>query len=179
MNDPIIGYGLVVLGLLLLASEMLLPTMGVLFVLALVALIAGIAMVFKADSTQGMVTVLAVLVIIPVAGPILLRYLPRTALGRKYFLLAADEDDTLANMPVNLELEQLRGRYGKTVSALRPAGTTEFDGRRVDTLSEGDMIEPGKWVKCMDVRAGKVVVRQVDKPPEMGSFEDDDFRPPV
>ena len=29
----------------------------------------------------------------------------------------------MANMPVNLELEQLRGRYGKTLSPLRPSGS--------------------------------------------------------
>ena len=55
-------------------------------------------------------------------------------------------------MPVNLELEQLRGRYGKTLSALRPAGVTDFDGRRVDTMSEGTLIEAGQWVRCIDVQ---------------------------
>ena len=68
-------------------------------------------------------------------------------------------------------LEQLRGRYGRTVSSLRPAGITEFDGRRIDTMSDGTMIEPGQWVRCIDVRAGKVVVRQVDRPPDLADME--------
>ena len=45
------------------------------------------------------------------------------------------------------------------------------DPKRVDTMSEGTLIEPGQWVKCIDVKAGKVIVRQVDKPPDLGSFE--------
>jgi hypothetical protein len=26
------------------------------------------------------------------------------------------------------------------------------------------MVEPGQWVRCIDVRAGKVVVRPAEKP---------------
>jgi membrane-bound ClpP family serine protease len=74
-----------------------------------------------------------------------------------------------------LELEQLRGRYGKTVSSLRPAGITEFDGRRVDTLSEGDMIDPGQWVRCVDVKAGRVIVRPVERPPDLESMNPADL----
>jgi membrane-bound serine protease (ClpP class) len=67
-------------------------------------------------------------------------------------------------MPVNLELEQLRGRYGRALSDLRPSGVCDFDGWRVDTITEGMMVEAGQWVRCVDVRAGKVVVRPADKP---------------
>ncbi len=66
-------------------------------------------------------------------------------------------------MPVNLELEQLRGKVGRTLSSLRPAGVVDFDGRRIDTLTEGMMVEPGQWVRCIDVKAGRVIVRPVDK----------------
>jgi membrane-bound serine protease (ClpP class) len=62
------------------------------------------------------------------------------------------------------------------VSALRPAGITEFHGRRIDTLSEGDMIDAGQWVKCVDVKAGKVIVRAVERPPELGDLNADDLK---
>ena len=85
-------------------------------------------------------------------------------MGRRFFLNTPEEDATLASMPVNLELEQLRGRHGRALSALRPAGVVDFDGRRIDTVTEGMMVEAGQLVRCVDVRAGKVVVRPVDKP---------------
>ena len=72
---------------------------------------------------------------------------------------------------VGMPLEQLRGRYGKTVSALRPAGVVEFDGKRVDCLSEGTMIDPDQWVKCIDVKTGTVIVRQVERPPDLGNMD--------
>ena len=76
----------------------------------------------------------------------------------------------MAALPANQELENLKGRFGKTISALRPAGVVDFEGRRIDTITEGMMVEPGQWVRCVDVRAGKVVVRPVDKP-SLGELE--------
>jgi membrane-bound serine protease (ClpP class) len=85
-------------------------------------------------------------------------------MGKRFFLSGPEEDVTVASMPVNLELERLRGRIGRTVSDLRPSGVTDFDGWRVDTITEGMMVDAGRWVKCIDVRAGKVIVRPVDRP---------------
>jgi membrane-bound ClpP family serine protease len=176
MDQTFLAYALVLVGLILMAAEVFLPTGGILFVLAVAAMIAGIAMSFYSDITQGMVLLVAVFILIPLLGPVLLRAMPRTAMGKKLFLEASEEDASVAQMPVNLELEQLRGRYGRTVSALRPAGITEFDGRRVDTLSEGDMIGPGQWVRCIEVKAGRVIVRQVDRPPDLGDMDPMDLR---
>jgi membrane-bound serine protease (ClpP class) len=180
MDNLILAYGLIALGLVLLAAELFVPTGGILFVLAVGALVVGVAMTF-AESTggsmaRGVVTLIAIVVIIPIVGPILIHYWPKTPVGRRFFLNRPDEDDTLANMPVNLELEQLRGRYGRTVSWLRPAGVALFDGRRIDIMSEGGMIEPGAWVRCIDVKAGKVIVRQVERPPDLADMEPADLQ---
>jgi membrane-bound serine protease (ClpP class) len=179
--DSIVAYGLIVLGLVFLASELILPTFGVLGVLGLAGLVVGITMTFSpstgGSTSQGMVTLIAVFILIPILGPLLLHYWPKTALGKRFFLTGTQEDDTLATMPTNLELEQLRGRYGKTVSALRPSGTVIFDGKRVDCLSEGNMIDPGEWVRCIDVRAGTVVVRQVERPPDLANMDPNDLNP--
>lgn len=174
MDHAVLAYVLVILGLVLMAAEVFLPTGGILFVLAIGALIAGIAMSFYNNTAQGVITLVAVFILIPVVGPILLHIMPRTTMGKRFFLKAADDDATVAAMPVIIELEQLRGRYGKTVSSLRPAGTTVFDGRRVDTISEGDMIGPGQWVRCIDVKAGRVIVRQVSAPPDLADLDTTD-----
>jgi len=173
MDYLILAYVLIGLGLLFLMAELFIPiTGGVLFVLGVGALIVGVVMTFTAGSYEtGLATLIALFVAIPLTSTLVFRVWPRTALGKRLFLADPHEDDTLANMPVHLELENLRGRYGRTVSALRPSGTTEFDGRRIDTLSEGGMIEPGQWVRCIDVRAGRVVVRQVEKPPDLADLD--------
>jgi membrane-bound serine protease (ClpP class) len=167
-----LAYLLIVVGVVMMAAELLIPTGGVLIVVGVAGLIAGVAMVFSYDVTRGLVTLLLLVVGLVVGGPLLVHWWPRSALGRRLTLSRPDDDATVAAMPVHLELEGLRGRYGKTVSPLRPAGVTDFDGRRVDSLSEGPFIEAGRWVRCVDVRAGRVLVREVAGPPDL---EDIDF----
>ena len=111
-------------------------------------------------------------VIVPVLATAMLYLWPRTRVGKRFIL--PDQDATLAQMPVNLELEQLRGRYGQALSDLRPAGVAAFDGKRIDVITEGMMVTAGGWVRCVDVKAGKVVVRQVDKP-RLQDLESADF----
>ena len=174
-DTGILAYALIAMGLLLLVAEIFLPTGGVLFVLSVSAIVVGVAMTFSINTSTGLATLISVFIAMPVLLIVGYHYLPRTPFGRKFILSAPQEDETIATMPVNVELEQLRGRYGRTVSALRPAGVTEFDGRRIDTMSEGIMIEPGQWVRCIDVKAGKVIVRPVDRPPDLGDLETTDF----
>jgi membrane-bound ClpP family serine protease len=175
MQDLALAYALIVIGLLLLAAELFLPTAGIVGVLGVAAVIAGVTIAFSYSSTQGFVAVVIVLILVPSVGPLLMHYVPKTALGRRFFLVGPEEDATVAQMPVNLELEQLYGRYGKTVSPLRPSGVVNFDGRRVDVLSEGPQIEPGQWVKVIEVKAGRVVVRHVDRPPDLGALDPKDL----
>jgi membrane-bound ClpP family serine protease len=171
MNDLFFAYALIVIGLLLMAAELFLPTGGIVFVLGVAGSIAGIAIAFNRSSTQGVVSLIVVVVLVPIVGPILMHYWPRTSIGKRFLLSGPEEDATIAQMPVHLELEALRGRYGKTLSPLRPSGVADFDGRRVDVLTEGTMIEAGQWVKVLDVKAGRVIVRHVDRPPDLGSFD--------
>jgi membrane-bound serine protease (ClpP class) len=171
-----LGYLLVAAGLILMAAELLLPTGGILFVLGIAALIVGVTMTFAYDARHGLVTVIALFVILPIAAPLLLYWWPRSPVGRRMVLRGPDDDAAVAVMPVSIALERLRGRFGKTMSPLRPAGATEFDGERVDTLSEGPLVEAGRWVRCVDVRDGRVIVREVAGPPDLNSIDPEDFK---
>jgi membrane-bound serine protease (ClpP class) len=122
-------------------------------------------------------TALMALLSLCVGGPLLggfLFYLwPYSPMGRK-LIRAAEQDNTVASMAANVELEVLRGKVGRAVSPLRPSGVALFDGRRIDVITEGMMVEPGQWVKCIEVRANKVVVRPADAP-TADDFERADF----
>jgi membrane-bound serine protease (ClpP class) len=166
-----VAFLLIAAGLLLLLAELVIPS-GIFFVLALVAIFGGVVLSFTASNNTyvGWITLVVVVFAVPAVVGILLHYWPRLPVGKQFFLTQSDEDATLASMPVNLELEQLRGRYGRALSALRPAGVVDFDGRRIDTITEGMMVEAGQLVRCIDVKAGKVIVRPVDKP-NLGDLE--------
>ena len=44
------------------------------------------------------------------------------------------------------------------------AGVVAFNGNRIDVITEGMMVQIGGWVRCVDVKAGKVVVRPSAEP---------------
>ncbi len=127
-GNLILAYLLIAVGFLLLVGELFF-TSGTLLVLALTAIAAGIALAFSQGSTTGVYTLLGVLIALPVFGGLLARYWTRTRFGRRMLLTAPDEDATVASMPVNLELEQLRGASaercrtsGRPVCAISTAG---------------------------------------------------------
>jgi membrane-bound serine protease (ClpP class) len=172
--DPLtIAYLLIVVGLALLVAEVFIPSGGALFIASSLCILGGVVLTFiYGDTATGMVTLLSVFVVVPLLASLMLYLWPRTPMGKR--LILPDQDATVAQLPVNLELEGLRGRYGRALSDLRPAGVVDFDGRRVDVISEGLMVPVGAWVRCVDVRAGTVVVRQVDAP-DLRGLESADF----
>src|SRR4051794_9137678 len=110
-----LALGLIALGLLLLAAEMFITTAGLLLVLALVCLAGGVFVAFRLDAYTGFVALVGTFVAAPVVAMLSLQMMPRTWLGRRFVMNAPEEDATLASTPVNLELERLRGRYGRAV----------------------------------------------------------------
>src|SRR5262245_1115871 len=173
-SNLVLAYVLIAVGFLLLAAELFIPSGGVIFVLAVAAIAGGVAMTFYYEVSVGAFTLIGVFIALPVLGSLLLHYWPRTAMGKRFFLSAPEEDDTLASTPINQELEQLRGRLGRALSALRPSGVVDFDGQRVDVITEGMIVEPEQWVRCIDGKAGKVIVRPVEKP-NLGDLETAEF----
>jgi membrane-bound ClpP family serine protease len=164
-SSLVLAYVLIVAGLLLLVAELFIPSGGVLMVVSLGVIVVGVAMTFNNDNPAvGLVTLLLVFVAVPTVFGLMLHYWPRTRMGRRFFLKGPEDDATIASMPVHLELEQLRGRFGRAVSSMRPAGVVDFDGKRVDCITEGIMLDPEQWVRCIDVQAGRVIVRAVDRP---------------
>jgi membrane-bound ClpP family serine protease len=168
-GSVILGFVLIGAGFLLLAAELFFFSGGVLSVLSIGCFAVGIWLTF-ADPLTGLCTLVGVFVALPLGLTLLWHLLPRTAIGRQFFLTGSPEDATVAAFPANQELERLKGRIGRALSPLRPAGTVDFDGARVDTVTEGMMVEPGQWVRCIDVRAGRVVVRPIERP-NLGDLE--------
>ncbi len=166
---------LIAIGFLLMPADLFIPTGGFLFAGGLVAIGVGVVFIFTISPSMGMMALVVVFIALPLMFVFLGHYWPRSAMGRRFILTAGDEDATVAALPINQDLEQLRGRIGRTLSALRPAGVVDFDGRRIDTITEGMMVDPGQWVRCIEVKAGKVVVRPVEKP-KLDDLEIHDFR---
>ncbi|MGL6076116.1 MAG: NfeD family protein [Fimbriiglobus sp.] len=152
---------LVLIGILALFLEFFLPTGGILVVVAVGLLASAVGVVFYGGSLlEGIIATVGLCIGLPVAGSVMFSGWKRLAL--KSSLDADNTLTTLADVPEIAQLNEYVGMVGKTLSPMRPAGIVELAGRRVDAVSQGPMLEPGETIKCVEVRAGTVVVRKLE-----------------
>ena len=86
------------------------------------------------------------------------RWLPATPVLRNVLLVPPEaEPEDLAHDP----LEELLGLEGVTTSRLAPAGTARIAGRLQNVSVEGGLIEPGRGIRVVEIRGGRVLVREV------------------
>lgn len=169
----IIALVLMALGAALLVAEILAPTGGVLVVGSLVffALAVGVIM-YYGTTVEAVVAVGGLAVGLPASGFIAVAAWRRMALDA-----ALDDVLTDTQVAATAETDAMKGRSGKTVSPMRPSGTVEFDGKRVDAMTEGTMLSAGVWVRCVEVRRGQVIVRAMESPPDVSEIEHPDAAP--
>lgn len=160
---------LILLGLVLLVAEVFIPSGGLLLLLAIVALVLGVVLVFFAPEsegggvTSGVITVGILFVVIPLLLGVAFHYWPRTPMGKRMALQVPSEGGEDEGLEAYTEDEEIIGQIGQTVTPLRPAGITLIQGRRYDTKTEGIFVEAGQWVRVVDVGPGHVVVRPLDE----------------
>lgn len=159
------------LGMALLFAEVFVPSFGILSALSLTSFVVGVVCAFNVNTTTGYISLAVVFVTLPLFALFVFKIWPNTPLGRRMFLRNAQEEEPFSSKVLAGEMQQYVGQTGQTLSPLRPAGVTDFNGRRIDTMSEGSLIDSGVWVKCIAVRDGRVIVREVESPPDLADLE--------
>ena len=174
MDPLLLAYVLIALGVVLVIAELFIPSGFILVVIGACCALVGVGLMFVHGSMENaLMALLSLCVGGPLLGGLVFYLWPYSPMGRR-LIRAAEDDVTVATMAGNAELEGLRGKTGRTVSPLRPSGVAVFDGRRIDVITEGLMVDAGQWVKCVEVRANKVLVRPAD-PPTLDDFENASF----
>jgi membrane-bound serine protease (ClpP class) len=159
-----VGVALIGAGFVLMLAELFIPHGGALAIVAVSCIAVGVTFAFFYDAIAGLLTLVGIAIAVPMSMGVVSHFWPSTAYGQRFLLPGTAPEDTVMAQPHIQDLEHLKGRFGRTLSSLRPAGVVDFDGRRVDTLTEGMMVDPGQWVRCIEVRAGKVIVRPAERP---------------
>ena len=147
---------LVVGGLLLIFCEVFVPG-GILGIIGGIILFCGLAAGFMHDVSFGFILLIAALVC-GIAGLYLwVKYFPGSPMGKKIFLANdAHEWQGYDNMK-----KELVGKEGIAHSPLRPSGTALIDGKRVDVVTRGEMIDAKSTIKVVEVSGNRVVVTRV------------------
>jgi membrane-bound ClpP family serine protease len=165
--DPLVWAALLLLvGLILLVGEVFVPSGGVLGVLSVLSLGAGIVMAFYHRGIEaGVVFLTITAVVVPIALTSAFRWWPHTPMGRRLLLDVPRGDEVLPDNPQRRALRQLVGRFGVAKNVMLPSGAIEVGGQSFDAISEGMPIEAGQRVRVIEVRGNRVVVRPADDAP--------------
>ena len=147
------------LGLVFVVLEVFFPSFGILGTIAAGCIIAGGVLAFRADGIFAVYLVLAFL-LVPTTAMAGLKVLPHTPIGKKLMLSGStfDPDEAAAGSGANLQ--EFMGRVGVAQTPLRPSGKAAFDGRRLDVVTRGEMVETGRPVKVVRVEGNRVFVAE-------------------
>lgn len=158
----LVGFGTI----LLLIELFVTPGFGLPGVVGLVALVAALGLsLLSAGATWTAILAavgrVAIAMLLAVAGALAaLQLLPRLPVGRR--LILTTELATLVGYGSAPEGDrQWLGKRGTATSPLRPAGIAEFEGERVDVVSEGEFIEPGQPLEVTRIDGNRIVVRRL------------------
>jgi membrane-bound serine protease (ClpP class) len=89
---------------------------------------------------------------------LLARYLPKSNVFKKFIL--SEEEKATEGYTSRVNYSELLGVEGVAVTTLRPAGTAELNGKRVDVVTDSEYIEHGKPIVVTAVEGMRVVVRE-------------------
>lgn len=73
----------------------------------------------------------------------------------KKFALNTENDSKLSQKSIN---DLHVGQQGVAVSVLRPTGTADFDGKRVEVQSLGEMIDVGRKIVIVEIKGNEIFV---------------------
>ena len=149
-------------GIAFLVAEIFIPSSGILTVAGLAFLGAALYRTFQLSEQAGYIALLALIIALPTAVWLSVKYWYRTPMGKKISPPnpVLTEDDTGVKLD---ELETLVGQHGRSLTPLRPVGTCDFDGRRIECEAEVGMIESGVNVKAVGIRGRSLTVKPLEQ----------------
>lgn len=148
----------VVTGMLLVAAEIFLPG-AILGVIGGMALVAAAILGFAAFGPAGGSYALAGIVVFTILMMIIwMRYFPGSRIGKK-IIVALD----LSTSKSADNYSTFLGKEGESASELRPAGFAILNGKRIDVVTQGEMISKGEKIKVVKIDGGRVIVQAVEK----------------
>ena len=147
-----------VFGVAMLVVEVFMPGFGLPGISGLILVATGVIITWR---TYGAVAGLAVTVIaLALAGISISISVKSAASGKmsRSALFLSDVSQTVEHE----ENAALLGKEGITATVLNPVGIAEFDGVRLNVLTEGTYLEKGKKVKVTQVEGTKITVREIE-----------------
>jgi membrane-bound ClpP family serine protease len=140
----------------LAVAELILPTGGILGVMAILAALAAVACTFAVNVTFGVISLVVLLVASPFIAWLGMRLWESSPVGRRVILHDEVGVATVDRIAI--------GARGTTVSTLRPTGEAEINGQTIQAESEFGELPPGTEVVVIAFADNLATVRPITEP---------------
>jgi len=154
MKSLIIPVILQLAGILVVIAEIVIPSGGLLALLAIALIGYSLYAVFTVmPQTVAFTFLFADVLLIPIAIYIGLKLLVKSPATLKTTL--SKENGFVSQSP---ELEKYIGMTGESVTDLRPSGTAVLDGKRLDVVTRGEYLEKSSKLIVLSVTGNQIIV---------------------
>ena len=167
----VLGIILLILAAALIASELVIPSGGLLTIGGVATAIAAVVVLWNEDRVLGMSAAGLVLFGFPVGGYLLFNWFITTKSGGRFVLGGSEDgrstDDAQAKeaeitrQAKHHALKEMIGQRGIAVTELRPVGRIEIQEQRYEAISESGIIEAGTQIEIVNAYDAQLKVRPV------------------
>ncbi|NMM64822.1 hypothetical protein HBE96_19660 [Clostridium sp. P21] len=145
-------------GFLLVVIEMFHPGFGIPGVFGGIFLILGIVITAR-SVMEALILVSIIIAVLGVALTLVLQSATKGRLSKILILRETQKKET--GYTGSEDLQYFVGQQGITLTVLRPAGIADFNGIKMDVVSEGEFIPKDEKIKIIKVEGRIIVVRKI------------------
>jgi membrane-bound ClpP family serine protease len=151
---------LFIIGFVLAIIEMFNPGFGVPGITGVVCLIAGVVLMANTP-VEALILIFIIIVILGTALAIVFHLASKGKISRRIIL--SDKLNKESGFNGTEDMGRYIGLEGTATSVLRPSGTADFDGMKLDVVSQGEYIAKGADIRVVKVEGRRIVVDDFEK----------------
>jgi membrane-bound ClpP family serine protease len=149
---------LLITGVIFLMIEIFNPGFGIPGLIGFILLVVGIIISAK-TLTEALILVVIVIVVLGIALLLAIRSASKGRLSKT--LVLQDSLNREGGFRSTKDMSLYLNKKGIALTTLRPAGLGEFEGQKLDIVSEGDFIKINTPIEIIKVEGRKIIVKEI------------------
>jgi membrane-bound ClpP family serine protease len=157
-NIDLVAAVCFITGFILVVVEMFHPGFGIPGIAGTVLLLLGVVITAK-SVLDVLIMLIIVFTILGCALTVVLKSVTTGRLSKSLVLHSTQKKE--AGYIGTEDLNYFLGQEGTSITILRPSGTGDFNGIKLDVVSQGEFISKDKAIKIVKVEGRRIVVEEV------------------
>jgi membrane-bound serine protease (ClpP class) len=144
-----------IIGVIIIIAEIILPSGGILSIMAISVLGFSLFKAFSISSNVGMLFSVADIIMIPLLVLLGLKLLAKSPVTLRKTL---SKEDGVVSQKQNMD--QLLNASGVALTDLRPAGSIRISNKKIDAVTQGEYIDKDTLVYVIEVTGNQIIVKE-------------------